>query len=300
MIQQSYGREPRVKYLCHPNQGVSAARNVALKQAQGNYIALLDSDDIWKPWKLDVQMRCLQALPEAGMIWTDMEAIDSEGKIVQPRYLHVMYHAYRWFTIEQLFSSRRPLRDIVSETPAECAEGTVFVGDIFSPMIMGNLVHTSTVLLTRERFSRVREFNVNLHLSGEDYDFHLRTSRAGPVAFVNVSSIQYQLGFEDRLTRHVCEIAKNFVKTLDKTLAHEKDNIRLPAWMVRRMLADSNSWAGDESLSSGDKMGARGYFRRSLHYRKWQPRMFFQWLRCHLPGPLERTMLSLYHLGKEE
>jgi glycosyltransferase involved in cell wall biosynthesis len=63
-VAHRYGAEPRVLYLWQSNQGVSAARNRGFAVARGDYIALLDSDDVWKPWKLDLQLCCLRALPE--------------------------------------------------------------------------------------------------------------------------------------------------------------------------------------------------------------------------------------------
>ncbi len=144
-----------------------------------------------------------------------MEAIDPAGKIVHPRYLHKMYHAYRWFTAEDLFNVKRPLRDVVPIPDKECEQATLYSGDIFSPMVMGNLVHTSTTVLTRARYETVREFDIDLRIAGEDYDFHLRTCRGGPVAFIDVPTIQYQLGFADRLSQHTGQVAKNFLKTLE-------------------------------------------------------------------------------------
>ena len=53
--------DSRIHYIFHTsNLGVSAARNTGIKTSQGEYIALLDSDDDWLPEKLDKQVDVLQ------------------------------------------------------------------------------------------------------------------------------------------------------------------------------------------------------------------------------------------------
>jgi glycosyltransferase involved in cell wall biosynthesis len=49
-------KDPRIKYIFQSNQGVSAARNNAITQSTGEYLAFLDSDDLWFPDKLQKQM----------------------------------------------------------------------------------------------------------------------------------------------------------------------------------------------------------------------------------------------------
>src|SRR5262249_23203018 len=95
LIEGVAARARPIRYLFQPNAGVCAARNCGLQAAKGDYIALLDSDDVWKPWKLEIQLACLDFLPEVGMIWTDMEAVDPQGRICNPRHLRTMYDAYQ-------------------------------------------------------------------------------------------------------------------------------------------------------------------------------------------------------------
>jgi glycosyltransferase involved in cell wall biosynthesis len=53
----------------HANRGACASRNVAIRHARGEYIALLDADDVWLPRKLEQQITVLTSQPEAAMVY---------------------------------------------------------------------------------------------------------------------------------------------------------------------------------------------------------------------------------------
>ncbi|WP_392482955.1 glycosyltransferase family 2 protein [Nostoc sp. C110] len=72
--------DKRVKLISQQNQGVSVARNIGISQAQGEYIAFLDSDDLWNATKLEKQVRCLDHNPTIGLVHTWMAVIDEQGK----------------------------------------------------------------------------------------------------------------------------------------------------------------------------------------------------------------------------
>jgi len=72
-IARSYAdKYPEIRYLEHPNhqnRGMSASRNLGIRNAKGDYIAFLDADDIWLPQKLEKQIAILQSHPQAGMVY---------------------------------------------------------------------------------------------------------------------------------------------------------------------------------------------------------------------------------------
>jgi glycosyltransferase involved in cell wall biosynthesis len=61
-IVAGYGE--RVRHVHQPNRGHAAARNLGLAAARGEFVAFLDSDDLWHPVKLERQMDLLRARPE--------------------------------------------------------------------------------------------------------------------------------------------------------------------------------------------------------------------------------------------
>jgi glycosyltransferase involved in cell wall biosynthesis len=73
-------RDPRVKLISQENQGLSGARNTGITQAQGEYIAFLDADDLWMPTKLEKQVLCLEDNPVVGLVYTWTILIDEADK----------------------------------------------------------------------------------------------------------------------------------------------------------------------------------------------------------------------------
>jgi glycosyltransferase involved in cell wall biosynthesis len=85
-IEYSKRNRERIHYLehaSHQNRGMCISRNYGISQAKGNYLAFLDSDDVWLPDKLQEQVDILNRFPEASMIygpalywfgWTGREA----------------------------------------------------------------------------------------------------------------------------------------------------------------------------------------------------------------------------------
>ncbi len=61
--------EPRIKALTKQNGGPASARNLAVSNSQGDYIAFLDSDDLWVEDKLEQQTAFLDENRDAGLVY---------------------------------------------------------------------------------------------------------------------------------------------------------------------------------------------------------------------------------------
>ena len=76
----------RIRYFYQTNGGLSSARNLALSQARGEFIAYLDADDLWYPHRLATQVAFLDAHKECGFVHSDVTIIDEADEVIHHRY----------------------------------------------------------------------------------------------------------------------------------------------------------------------------------------------------------------------
>jgi glycosyltransferase involved in cell wall biosynthesis len=132
--------DSRVKIFPYQNGGVAKARNRGIAKAQGEYIAFLDHDDLWKPDKLKAQVSALEKSADVGV-------------------------AYSW-TIN-MYSEENPVRYVKS--PSVYVEGNVY-----SQILLYNFVGSGSNLLARKKaIESVGEFDPT-PLSNEDWDYYIR------------------------------------------------------------------------------------------------------------------------------
>ena len=74
--------DPRVRVLSQANAGVAAARNRGIAEARGDVVAPIDADDLWRPRKVERQLRALRAGgPEIGLAYCQSAVIDEDSII---------------------------------------------------------------------------------------------------------------------------------------------------------------------------------------------------------------------------
>lgn len=136
--------DERIQTLKFNNNGVIAAsRNYGIENSNGEYIALIDSDDIWYPSKLEL---CAQQLLTSDLVHHSMATIDSEG-VKQKKNLPAKDVSK--FSFKKLIKSR-------------------------------NYIQNSSVIFRRSIISKFGYFSTNVLMAGaEDFEYWLRIFRGG-------------------------------------------------------------------------------------------------------------------------
>jgi glycosyltransferase involved in cell wall biosynthesis len=178
-IVKSFGN--KMKYHFQEHKGVSAARNQGLDLAQGDYIAFLDSDDLWKKEKISIQMSFINAFPQAKVCYTE-EIWIRRGVFVNPKKKHRKYSGW-----------------------------------IFDRVLPLCLISLSSALFKREIFEETGKFDEEL-LVCEDYDFGLRLALKYPVYFLSKPLIIKRGGHPDQLSRKYWGMDRFRIKALEKAL----------------------------------------------------------------------------------
>ncbi len=78
--------DTRLRYIYQNNKGRSNARNVGLKHAKGSYFTFLDSDDVYLPEKLALQVAYLDKHTHVGMVYSSAYCIDDIGDLIPYKY----------------------------------------------------------------------------------------------------------------------------------------------------------------------------------------------------------------------
>jgi len=72
----------RMLIITQPNAGMSAARNTAIRNSSAEFLAFLDSDDVWLPCRLSESLKAFQSHPDVGLAYGLITWIDEAGNVL--------------------------------------------------------------------------------------------------------------------------------------------------------------------------------------------------------------------------
>lgn len=153
-----------IKVLFQKNKGISSARNLGIRSTTFDWLAFLDSDDLWKSNKIKRQKQEIIANPEFSIVYTDEEWRQNN----------------KWKNQKKIHQK--------------------FSGWIYKKCLPLCIISPSSVLIHKKVFDRVGFFDENLPAC-EDYDLWLRIAAVFPVLFIQEKLIIKRAGEWQQLSK---------------------------------------------------------------------------------------------------
>jgi len=217
----SYGSQLRY-FRSAESVSLGTARNLAVAKARGEFIAFLDSDDLWLPDKLKTQYQVFDRCPEIALIYGNLFYIDNKS------------------------ASRRLA--FTKEQPQ---------GDVFRIFLKSYPINLQTVALRKVILDRLDEiFDPELHLS-EEYDLFMRILHDYQAAYINEPLAMYRIHPGQTGTRFMEKYPEENLKVITKLHGMEKgfsDTYRSELEFLRAKIA---YWEAKAAMQRNDPAGAR-------------------------------------------
>lgn len=228
-----------IRYVKQANAGPAAARNRGIREAGGDLVAFLDTDDRWLPDKLALQVEILQRDPAVALVCADMAIEGADGA--------------RW--VDSNFA-QRGLQAFFAKLDGRP------VPDAPRRLLKINFINTSTVLARRDVLLALNGFDTRLRY-GEDLELWLRVAARHAVACVpSVQEIRVE--HATNVTKSVEPMLLGYVRLAE--VIREWAGGLMPGWGVNadRYVANCQNDLGYWYFSQYRMQDARRTFARSL------------------------------------
>lgn len=257
-----------IKYIYQPNNGLASARNCGLALAQGEFLALLDADDICDSNRIAIQVAYLLANPDIVLCCTDFSAF-RDHHYLSDSYINTYYGVICsvFGGLEKIYEQHQVIntRLISWCNVVDNQQIRTLCGHVSNKIIHGNFIHPPTVMVRRSVAKQVGSFDQQLRWVC-DYDWFIRISLLGKIGYIDKPLLKYRLSqsqmSSDRNTLlHKLETIKIIDKIRNFNDALYQSNIKI---LKKRL---SYIYLGIANiLVEHDRLRAFSYFFLSLRF----------------------------------
>lgn len=242
------------------NVGTYAALNQALEAAHGEYAAVLNSDDVWLPEKLQLQVQAMDEDASYSLCHTFGRFIDDDGNTLAGR---PMGFDFPWMES----------------------------GDHLATFIANNRAIASSVLLRTETARRLGGFDASFKILG-DWEMWLRLAEQGRVAFIPQQLTLYRVhqtntiyNLEPKYIEEI-RIREKYAARVDELLERSRGSREM-----REALAHTLACLGSLYSITGRAAEARGAYVRSLRLNPKRFKSALRYLLTFAPLSVRRRLL---------
>lgn len=225
-----------IVYFYQENKGFAHARNKAVRLSRGEWVAILDHDDIWHPEKLEIQNVSTERFPQAKLHFSNSEWFDDEGRIV-----------------------RRTITDNKFKTG--------LVSEPFLRLLAeGCFIDSETALINKGALIECGGFDER-YAYIVDYDMFLRLAKRHDIYYEDRTLASWRM-HSSQATRNMREIMAREYTDLFEDILKSAD---LPGAVRDKIKRSAVYHALNHSLFELDRKGFKAFLRRTAEAIKLRP-----------------------------
>jgi len=240
-------KDVRVRYIQQENRGVAAARNAGIKASDGEYIAFLDSDDIWLPENLEIKVKLLDSRPEVGLVCSDAYFFDNSSGATLCRLWHDP-KSPAWF--DPVRAARQPLKELIRK---------------------GCLIMPPASLVRSQVVTAVNYFDESLPTS-EDWDFIIRIVQRFQVEIIDMPLLKVRR-HSTNLSENQEKMYRGAVAAINKAM-HSGSFSGEELKLLKERLVLARSRYGRWALLGGKEAAARKALVAGIRLDPWNIKLY--------------------------